>query len=81
MKERKQIEIDEVMEDSSAKRKGLPSVADLMKLFGSVGEDGEGRPFIFASGSGDQYDEGDPEHLRLANTDSEDEEQFMGNEE
>ena len=71
-----QIEIDEVMNNSKMKQK--LSVEDLMRLFGDVHEDDEGKPFIFAEGT-DQYDEG--EHLRLPNTDEEDEEQFMGNEE
>ena len=78
MKERKQIEIDEVMDDS--KRKEKLSVDDLMRLFGPVDKDSEGKPFIFAEGA-DQYDDGDPEHMRLPNVDSDDEEQMMGNEE
>ena len=65
------------MDDS--RRKDAPTVHDLLRLFGNqVGEDGEGRPFIFAE-EGDELDEG--EHTRLANIDEEDEEQFMGNEE
>lgn len=75
MKDRKDKEIEEVMDD--AKRKKRPSIHDLMRLFGPVGEDGEGKPFIFAD---DQHDEGDPEHLRLANDDEEDEDMPMGNE-
>ena len=74
MKERKQAEINEVMNDS--KRKESLSVHDLMRLFGPVGEDGEGRPFIFPS-----QEAMESEHLRLANIDEEDEEQVMGNEE
>lgn len=74
MKERKQKEIDEVMQD--AKKKDDLTVQDLMRLFGQVGDDGEGRPFIFPD-----QDDLEPEHLRLANVDEEDEERFMGNEE
>ncbi|KAK6392827.1 hypothetical protein LTR65_002908 [Meristemomyces frigidus] len=70
MKERKQIDIDEVMDDG--KRKHAPDVHDLMRLFGATGIDGDGRPFIFAEG-GDQYD-------GLVDDDEEDEEHFMGNE-
>lgn len=73
IKERKQMEIDEVMDDS--KRREKLSVHDLLRLFGPVGEDEEGKPFIFADGN----DEGGPEHLRLANIDEDDEEQRMGN--
>lgn len=73
MKERKQVEIDEVMDDS--KRNEKLTVEDLMRLFGNVGQDGEGRSFIFAEGDDED------EHLRLPNIDSEDEEQMMGNEE
>lgn len=71
MKQRKQMEIDEIME----MKKDSISVHDLLRLFGNVGEDSEGRPFIFA----DEDDE--PEHLRLPAIDEEDEMQFMGNEE
>ena len=77
MKKRKQIEIDEVMD---SKRKNAPTIADLMRLFGPVGEDSEGKAFIFAEEEG-QYDEDAPEHLRLADIDSEDELHHMGNEE
>ena len=70
MKDRKQVEIDEVMES-----KDKLTVQDLMRLFGKVGEDGEGRPFIFPERDGTV-----PDHLRLANVDEDDEEQFMGNE-
>ena len=72
VKERKQREIDEVMDD--ARQKERPSVQELMRLFGKVGEDGEGKPFIFA-------DDDEDEHLRVPNIDDEDEEQAMGNEE
>ena len=76
IKERKQIEIDEVM--SSSKGKEKLSVHDLMRLFGTIGEDEEGRAFIFAEGPNQPDDE---EHLRLPNIDQDDEEQLMGNEE
>ena len=76
MKERKQIEIDEVMNSSKMREK--LSVEDLMRLFGKVGEDDEGKPFIFADGP-NGYDE--DEHLRVPRPDEDDEERFMGNEE
>lgn len=72
VKERKQIEIDDVM-DSERMKEGL-STKDLMRLFGNVEDDEEGRPFIFA-------DEPEDPHLRLANVDEEDEMRPMGNEE
>jgi hypothetical protein len=72
VKERKQIEIDEVMSNSKMKEK--LTVEDLMRLFGKVEEDEDGKPFIFA-------DEPEDAHLRLANVDDEDEMGFMGNEE
>jgi len=63
---------------NDSRRKDTPTVHDLLRLFGNqVGEDGEGRPFIFAEGG--ELDDG--EHLRLPNNDEEDEGQFMGNEE
>ncbi|KAK1061371.1 hypothetical protein LTR74_011122 [Friedmanniomyces endolithicus] len=71
MKEKKQLEIDEAMSDS---RKREMSIKDLMKLFGAVDEDNEGRPFIFA-----EVDDSE-EHLRVPNLDKEDEEQDMGDE-
>ena len=78
MKDRKQIEIDEVMQD--AKRHDKLTVHDLMRLFGDLGEDSEGKPFIFAE-EAEGYGGGDIEHPKLINTDREDEEMFMGNEE
>ncbi|KAK5688470.1 hypothetical protein LTS10_000448 [Elasticomyces elasticus] len=75
MKERKQIEIDGAMDDSKG-RGDLP-VAELLRLFGEeVGEDGEGRPFIWAQDDG----AGNQEHLRVPNLDEEDEAQMMGDE-
>ena len=72
VKERKQVEIDEVMNDEH--RKQRLSVTDLMRLFGRVGEDGEGKPFIFADEDGDPI-------TRLAQMEIENEDDFMGNEE
>ncbi|KAJ9628043.1 hypothetical protein H2203_003265 [Taxawa tesnikishii (nom. ined.)] len=46
VKARKQIEIDEVMSDTNRPEK--LSVNDLMRLFGRVGQDADGKPFIFA---------------------------------
>ena len=77
LQEAKQIQIDAVMDDS--KRKEKLSINDLMRLFGKVGEDGEGRPFIFAEGANDE--EVGPEHLRPIEANSDDEEDMMGNEE
>ena len=71
MKDRKQVEINEVMETKHDRL----TVHDLLRLFGNVGEDGEGRPFIFPS---DENKE--PEHLRVPSTDEDDEMQYMGNE-
>lgn len=62
---------------NDSKRKETLSVQDLMRLFGEVREDGEGKPFIFAQEP--DADEG-KEHLRYARADSDDEEVFMGNE-
>ena len=47
---------------------------------GDVKHDGEGKPFIFASGA-DNFDDEEPEHLRLPHTDPDDEDAFMGNDE
>ena len=51
VKEKKQIEIDELMNNSKL-RENL-KVEDLMRLFGKVEEDEEGRPFIFADSQSD----------------------------
>ncbi|KAK5732662.1 hypothetical protein LTR17_010343 [Elasticomyces elasticus] len=73
MKERKQIEIDEVMDVT--KRKDL-NIQDLLRLFGhEVRNDGEGNPFIYAEPDGHAN-----EHLRLPNHDMQDELQGRGNE-
>ncbi|KAK4895443.1 hypothetical protein LTR27_006507 [Elasticomyces elasticus] len=75
MKERKQIEIDGAMDDS--KGKGDLPVSELLRLFGEpLGEDAEGRPFIWAQDDG----AGNQEHLRVPNLDEKDEAQMMGNE-
>lgn len=71
MKERKQIEIDEVMDDS--KRREKLSVTDLMRLFGPVGEDEDRKPFIF------QQEPSEEDHLRVAGVDEDDEDLAMGN--
>lgn len=47
----KDSEIDELM-DSHNKQEKLP-LEELMRLFGKVGEDEDGRPFIFARPSND----------------------------
>ncbi|KAK5741928.1 hypothetical protein LTR17_003676 [Elasticomyces elasticus] len=75
MKERKQIEIDGAMDDS--KGKGDLPVSELLRLFGDVGEDAEGRPFIFAESDGLP----NQEHLRVPNHDEDDEAQMMADEE
>jgi len=71
-KDRKQMEIDEVMDDS--RRNEQLSVEELMRLFGEVREDDEGKPFIFAEGD-------DRDDHRLVTVDEEDEDAKMGNEE
>lgn len=45
MQERKQTEINEVMNDLKGKRKAL-EVSQLLRLFGPTREDSEGKPFI-----------------------------------
>jgi len=70
IKKRKQKEIDEVME-----LKGKLNPLELLRLFGEVGEDEEGHPFIFP----DRNQIG-TENSRLANLDDDDEDQPMGNE-
>lgn len=67
---RKEKEIKAVMDDQ--KRKEVLDVNDLMRLFGEVGEDEEGVPFIYTQSDGD-------EHLRRPNRDSDDEAGYMGN--
>ncbi|KAK3112221.1 hypothetical protein LTR53_011737 [Teratosphaeriaceae sp. CCFEE 6253] len=74
MKERKQMEIDEVMADPENKKRNL-SVTEMMGLFGEVSEDSSGRPFIFAEEDAER-----PEHLRVPNLDGEDEMQRFGDE-
>ena len=71
VKERKQIEIDELMNNSKLREK--LTVQDLMRLFGKVEEDGEGKPFIFADERSDDID-GIP---RLADLDEDNEFGFM----
>ncbi|EMC91603.1 hypothetical protein BAUCODRAFT_79159 [Baudoinia panamericana UAMH 10762] len=68
LKEKKQMEIDEVMDD---KRRQNLTVNELMRLFGPVGEDDDGKPFIFPEKSGE-----DDDHPGIANSDDED----LGNE-
>lgn len=63
---------------NDARREEQLDIKDLMRLFGPLGEDDEGRAFIFPSG--EEGDEGQ-EHLRYARMESDDEEAFMGNEE
>lgn len=78
LQERKQVEIDAVMDDS--KRKEKLSVQDLMRLFGgNVGEDGEGRPFIIAEEAGSGVV--GPEQSVPADASTDDEGDMMGNEE
>lgn len=71
MKERKDEEIDEVMND--AKKKDKLSVNELLRLFGEVGEDEDGKPFIFA----DDEDIGEERTRVPAHSDDEE----LGNEE
>lgn len=46
MQERKQAEIDSVMKEDAAARASKMSIRDLMRLFGNLEEDENGRPFI-----------------------------------
>ena len=69
VKERKQIEIDELMNNSKLREK--LNIQDLMRLFGKVEEDEEGKPFIFAD---ERSDDGFP---RLADLDVDNEFRFM----
>ncbi|KAL5387087.1 hypothetical protein DPSP01_003697 [Paraphaeosphaeria sporulosa] len=48
MQERKEKEIDSVMKDDAGAKARKMGIRDLMRLFGSVGDDEEGRPFILA---------------------------------
>jgi hypothetical protein len=74
VKERKQIEIDELMNNSKL-RENL-TVIDLMRLFGKVEEDEEGRPFIFADAQPD-----DGTVIPRANIDDDNEFGFMNTDE
>ena len=71
VKERKQIEIDELMNNSKLREK--LTVEDLMRLFGKVEEDEEGRPFIFADARSDdgipRADGDDDNEFGFMNTD------------
>ncbi|KAI7238632.1 hypothetical protein KC330_g2487 [Hortaea werneckii] len=71
MKERKTEEIDQVMEE--ARKKDIPDVSELLRLFGEVGEDDEGHAFIFV----DDPKENEPRH---AESEEENEEGFLANE-
>lgn len=73
MKERKQIEIDEVMAGRQEKRF---APEELMRLFGPVDEDEEGRPYIMAEKTEGDRAEGE----RVVVVGEEDEEMVMGNE-
>ena len=46
MQERKQKEIDSVMKEDIAAKAGKLELRDLMRLFGNLIDDSEGRPFI-----------------------------------
>ncbi|KAI5363033.1 putative helicase, Zinc finger, RING-type, Zinc finger, RING/FYVE/PHD-type [Septoria linicola] len=65
MKERKEAEIDEVMENPRLKEK--LSMDELLRMFGDVGHDENGHPFIFA-----ETGEEDHECLREEDEDNED---------
>ncbi|KAI7089867.1 hypothetical protein KC356_g2039 [Hortaea werneckii] len=71
MKERKTEEIDQVMEE--ARKKDLPDVSELLRLFGEVGEDDEGHAFIFV-------DDPKENEARHAESEEENEEGFLANE-
>lgn len=79
-KKRETLNVKDLMRLFGKQRSTLLERTDTdILLAGDVGEDGEGRPFIFAQGA-DRFDEGEPAHLRLA-PDEDDEDAFMGNEE
>ncbi|RMY14448.1 hypothetical protein D0868_01442 [Hortaea werneckii] len=71
MKERKTEEIDQVMEE--ARKKDIPDVSELLRLFGEVGEDDEGHAFIFV-------DDPKENEARHAESEEENEEGFLANE-
>ncbi|GAB1736623.1 hypothetical protein NU219Hw_g8248t1 [Hortaea werneckii] len=71
MKERKTEEIDQVMEE--ARKKDIPDVSELLRLFGEVGEDDEGHAFIFV-------DDPKENEARHAESEEENEEGFLSNE-
>lgn len=66
------MEIDALME--GARTRDAPDVQDLLRLFGTVGEDGEGNPFIFP----EEPEDGAQRHVEH---DSEDEYGAFGNDE
>ncbi|KAM3424545.1 hypothetical protein BST61_g6541 [Cercospora zeina] len=70
LKEKKEREIDEVMENPRLKEK--LTVEELLRMFGEVGHDEGGRPFIFAEGV-----EGEEEHERFREEDDENEDEFV----
>lgn len=55
LQESKQISIDAAMDESKRKEK-IP-LPELMRLFGRVSKDENGRPFVFAAGDDDEGDE------------------------
>lgn len=61
MKERKELEIDTVMENPRLKEK--LSVEELMRMFGEVRTDEGGRPFIFAEREKEGEGEGEEENV------------------
>ncbi|RMY70605.1 hypothetical protein D0863_05687 [Hortaea werneckii] len=71
MKERKTEEIDQVMEE--ARKKDIPDVSELLRLFGEVGEDDEGHAFIFV-------DDPKENEARHAESEEENEEGVLANE-
>jgi hypothetical protein len=46
MQERKEKEIDRVMKEDAGAKAGKMGIRDLMRLFGNIRDDEEGRPFI-----------------------------------
>ncbi|QIW99175.1 hypothetical protein AMS68_004693 [Peltaster fructicola] len=73
LKNRKLQEINPVLEDERATK---PTLKELVRLFGSADENGDGTEFIFP-GIRDAFAEDD--HLRVIDYDSEDEYREMGN--
>lgn len=54
MQERKEKEIDSVMKEDAGAKAGKMSIRDMLRLFGNVHDDEQGRPFIWTNDSNDR---------------------------